>query len=42
MEQYCALLIWQRSVAKYGLRYTCMLSAGDSKLLNHIVEKGLW
>ena len=33
------LLIWQRSVARYGLRYTCMLCDGDSKSFNYIVER---
>ena len=31
MEQECARLIWQRSVRKFGLRYTTILSDGDSK-----------
>ena len=39
MEQECAKLLWQRSVEKYRLRYTTMLSDGDSKsfaLLNEM------
>ena len=31
MESKCATNIWQRSVDKLGLRYTTMLSDGDSK-----------
>ena len=31
MEQECARLMWKRSVEKHGLRYTTMLSDGDSK-----------
>ena len=42
MEQHCALLLWQRSVAKYGLRYTCMLCDGDSKSYNYIVERKVY
>ena len=42
MEQHCALLIWQRSVAKYGLRYTSMLCDGDSKSYHYIVEREVY
>ena len=42
MEQDCALLIWQRSVAKHGLRYTCMLSDGDSKSYKYIVNEKVY
>ena len=31
LEQECARLMWQRSMKKYGCRYTTMLSDGDSK-----------
>lgn len=42
MEQQCAFVIWKRSVQKYGLRYTTMLSDGDSKSFKHIVEEEVY
>ena len=42
MEQHCALLLLQRSVAKHCLRYTCMLSDGDSKSYNYIVKEKVY
>ena len=42
MEQHCALLIWQRSVAKHSLRCTPTLSDGDSKWYTHIAEKKVY
>lgn len=39
MEVSGGLLLWSRSVRKYNLRYTVMLSDGDSKLYNEIDEK---
>jgi hypothetical protein len=31
MEQETAVRMWKRSISKYGFRYVCMLSDGDSK-----------
>ena len=42
MEQHCAFLIWQRSVSKYGLRYISVLSDGDGKSCNYIVEREVY
>ena len=38
MEQECAKRLWNRSVAKYQLRYTTMLSDGDSNAFGSVVE----
>ncbi len=38
MEQECAMIMWKRSVDKHKLRYTTMLSDGDSKAYDNIVE----
>ncbi len=35
MEQRFARATWERSIEKYGLRYTTMLSDGDSMSYNH-------
>ena len=42
MEQECANRIWQRSVAKHGLRYTTMLSDGDSKSFEHLKQNEVY
>lgn len=36
MEQFAALILWQRSEAECGMRYTTMLSDGDSKTISHL------
>ncbi len=42
MEQECASRIWNRSVAKYKLRYTTMLSDGDSKSHDFISQQKVY
>ena len=42
MEQQCAKAIWERSVEKHGLRYTTMLSGGDSKSYSLLVESKVY
>ena len=42
MEQECAKKIWGRSVAKYKLWYTTMLSDGDSKAYDAISEANVY
>ncbi len=42
MEQQCAKVIWERSVEKHGLRYTTMLSDGDSKSYKYLVESKVY
>ena len=42
MEQQCAKAIWGRSVEKHGLRYTTMLSDGDSKSFSHLAENKVY
>ena len=36
MEATGALRIWQRSVEKHNLRYTVVISDGDSKTIKHL------
>ena len=42
MEQHCAVLSWKRSVAKCSPRYTSVLSDGDGKSCNYIVEREVY
>ena len=36
MEATGAIRIWQRSVEKHNLRYTVVISDGDSKTIKHL------
>ncbi|KAK0065702.1 hypothetical protein Bpfe_005135 [Biomphalaria pfeifferi] len=38
MEQDSAVILWNRSVAKYNLRYVEMLSDGDSSAFKAVLE----
>ncbi len=42
MEVECAKRIWERSIEKHGLRYTTMLSDGDSKSFTAISKEKVY
>lgn len=42
MEVECALRIWKRSVKDHSLRYTTMLSDGDSKAYDAVCESNVY
>ena len=42
MEVECALRIWKRSIEEYSLRYTTMLSDGDSKAYDAVCEANVY
>lgn len=42
MEVTSAEIMWQRSVAECGMRYTTLLSDGDSKTLKHLLDLNVY
>ncbi|GFU99765.1 hypothetical protein TNCV_1918771 [Trichonephila clavipes] len=37
-----AAILWQRSIKKCNMRYTCILSDGDSKTFQHLMSLNIY
>ncbi|GFU11036.1 uncharacterized protein TNCV_344441 [Trichonephila clavipes] len=42
MEMEAAAILWQRSVKECNMRYTCILSDGDSKKFQHLMSLNIY
>ncbi|KAK7863479.1 hypothetical protein R5R35_010515 [Gryllus longicercus] len=42
MEVFAADILWKRSVAKCGMRYSTVLSDGDAKTFIHLVKEAVY
>ncbi|GFT14748.1 uncharacterized protein TNCV_99441 [Trichonephila clavipes] len=42
MEMEAATILWQRSIKECNMRYTCILSDGDSKTFQHLMSLNIY
>ncbi|GFW84512.1 uncharacterized protein TNCV_456931 [Trichonephila clavipes] len=42
MEMEAAAILWQRSIKECNMRYTCILSDGDSKTFQHLMSLNIY
>ncbi|GFW20670.1 uncharacterized protein TNCV_1048931 [Trichonephila clavipes] len=42
METEAAAILWQRSIKECNMRYTCILSDGDSKTFQHLMSSNIY
>ncbi|GFX34474.1 uncharacterized protein TNCV_3657121 [Trichonephila clavipes] len=42
MEMEAAVILWQRSIKECNMRYTCILSDGDSKTFQHLMSLNIY